>query len=86
MTCFDRFLLVEFQLNHVLSEIDPREMLVALHSVPSDLPEAYETVFVRIERRSKGAKALALRIVSWIYNAKRPLSIWELQEALAVVC
>lgn len=67
-----------------MNEIDPREVMAALDSAPRDLSDAYEAVFARIERRSKCAKSLALRTLSWVFYAKRSLHMDELREALAV--
>lgn len=56
----------------------------ALRTVPSDLPEAYKEILQRIENKGIGAKRLAMKILSWIFLAKRPLKMDELREALTV--
>lgn len=80
----NRFQLVEFQLRYVLSKAEPRKIVAALESVPSDLPEAYENVFNRIERRGAEYCKLVLKILSWIFYARRLLRMNELQHALAM--
>ena len=75
---------MRFQLDHILSEVDPREIMTAVLSIPNDLPVAYKEILKRIENRSKGAKRLVLRILSWIFLSGRPLTMDELREVLSV--
>ena len=49
-----------------------------------DLETAYNEVVKRIEAQPVEHQALARRVISWITYAKRPLSLIELQLALAV--
>ncbi|KAJ5177143.1 uncharacterized protein N7482_003020 [Penicillium canariense] len=48
------------------------------------LSHAYDQVMERIDQQRPGLKQLALKVLSWITCAKRPLSITELQYALAI--
>ena len=80
----DRFRLVEFQLNYVLARCEPRKIRAALKSLPRTLPDAYKDVFTRIERQGPDRKELVIKIVSWIFHARRPLKMTELREAIAV--
>ena len=84
MELSDRFRLVEFQLNYVLSRTEPRKIICALNSLPHDLPEAYQDVFKRIERHGFDRKDLVVKIISWIYHCQRPLTMGELRDAIAV--
>lgn len=79
-----RFRLVEFQLNYVLGRTEPRKIMAALNSLPNDLREAYNEVFKRIQMQGPDRKDLVLKIVSWILYAKRPLTMDELREAIAI--
>jgi len=76
------FLLVEFQLNHILQERDPRDAIDRLNALPADLPAAYQDVLKRIERN--GCTRLVQRILSWLFHAFRPLKMNELREAISV--
>lgn len=49
-------------------------------SLPRDVPNAYRHILDRISR----GKELAFKILWWIFYAKEPLLMTELQEALAV--
>jgi len=79
-----RFRLVQFQVNYALSQTNPRKIMRALDTLPRDLPEAYQEVFERIARQGDDRKEIVLKIVSWIFYAKRPLQMGELREAIAV--
>jgi Ankyrin repeats (3 copies) len=79
-----RFLLVEFQLKHVLSKKTMRKRKDALSSLPSTIDEAYSRVMARIEKLEEDSKDLAIWTLSWIFHARRPLSMGELCEAVAI--
>jgi hypothetical protein len=76
--------LVEFQLNYVLDKYEPRKVIAALATLPQNLPAAYNDVLARIERRGADRKAVAMKIFSWVFHAREPLRIEELQEAIVV--
>jgi hypothetical protein len=71
-------------LNYVLARCEPRKIRAALKSLPRTLPDAYNDVFTRIERQGPDRKELVIKIVSWIFHARRPLKMAELREAIAV--
>ena len=50
--------------------------------LPKDLPETYERALARIN--SAGTAKSAQKIFRWIAAAKRPLSLEELREAIAI--
>lgn len=58
--------------------------MLALETIPSDLPSAYKDVLYRIERNGKGVKDLVFKILSWIFYIREPLKMNALCEALAV--
>lgn len=71
-------------MDHILGFRDPRERMRALSTVPLNMSSAYEDVMKRIEESKKGDIKLALKILSWLFYAKRPLEMNELLEALVV--
>jgi Ankyrin repeats (many copies)/Zinc finger, ZZ type len=79
-----RFLLVEFQLKHVLNKKTIRKRKDALGSLPSTIDEAYSGVIAGIEKLEADSKDLAVRTLSWIFHARRPLCMAELCEAVAI--
>ena len=50
--------------------------------LPKDLPETYERAIARIE--SAGKAIIAQKIFRWVAAAKRPLTLEELREAIAI--
>jgi hypothetical protein len=59
-----------------------RAVLRALDKLPDKIDQIYDEAMERIERQSN--TELAKRVLSWVIYASRPLSVEELQHALAV--
>jgi len=80
-----RFTKCEAQLNYVLNFVEPKNIKKALEQpIPSELFDLYQLVFDALDRSAADAGSLARKVLSWVYHAKRPLHIAELQEALAI--
>ena len=58
--------------------------LKAVGTVPMDMQSAYKEVVQRIESSQPGDKELAMKTLSWLFRAQRPLRMEELLEALAL--
>lgn len=84
---FARFLLAQLHLDSLIGKKSPREVRDALKKLPSG-SEAYNGAYTGAMERIKGQlsdqEELAIQVLSWITCAKRPLTILELQHALAV--
>ena len=59
-------------------------MYASLLSLPQNVSNAYKEIMERIERRGSMVKDFALRILLWVFNAKRPLQMKELCELLSI--
>jgi ankyrin repeat protein len=59
-------------------------MKTALLKLPTGYDVAYKSTMERVHSQDKQRAELAKDVLSWIVHAQRPLSITELQEALAV--
>jgi hypothetical protein len=57
----------------------------ALEILPKEMNGTYDVAMERIEQQNEDDKELAKQVFSWITHACRPLSIKELQHALAVM-
>ena len=68
-----------------MGKFSVREVRTALEQLPQEMDETYDEAMERIERQDDNCKQLAKRVLSWIIYAVRPLSVKELQHALAVV-
>src|SRR5436305_698017 len=79
-----RFLLVAVQLAHLVRQTTASKIRKALKDLPSVVEGLYDTYFTRIKNRHLETQKLFFKALSWIFHARRPLTISELIEALAV--
>lgn len=77
-----RFLWVTFQLSDICSRHSDYDIRVALQELPRGLVETYDRLLGRVLR--DGNEELVQKIFRWVACARRPLSLEELQEAVAV--
>jgi hypothetical protein len=61
-----------------------RDIRSALNVLPEQLDNTYEEALKRIYSQENGDVDLAVQVLSWICFALRPLSVLEIQHALAV--
>ncbi|KAH0543788.1 hypothetical protein FGG08_001970 [Glutinoglossum americanum] len=78
------FLLAQLHMDSLASKRNRREVRKALENLPKELDDTYKEAMQRIESQDEGDVKLAEGVLSWISFALRPLTIRELQHALAV--
>ncbi|KFX94529.1 hypothetical protein V490_04313 [Pseudogymnoascus sp. VKM F-3557] len=81
------FLLARLHLDSLNGKRSPKAVRTALKSLPSGsnaYDDAYKDAMIRIEGQLLDQKDLAWQVLSWITCAKRPLTMSELQHALAI--
>ncbi|PKY01209.1 ankyrin [Aspergillus campestris IBT 28561] len=81
------FLLAKIYTSLVQDEINEkqiRKVIERLQSNPGVYDNAYDESMMRIERQGQFAQDIAKTIFGWILYSKRPLSLPEIQHALAV--
>ncbi|KAL3475445.1 ankyrin repeat-containing domain protein [Aspergillus californicus] len=81
------FLLARLHLKSLRDKTTPRNILNALEKLPTGSTayhEAYDDVMARISTQSRERHDLALNVLSWVTQARRPVRIAELTHALAV--
>ncbi|KAK4163274.1 hypothetical protein QBC43DRAFT_301253 [Cladorrhinum sp. PSN259] len=81
------FLLANLYLNSLAGKRSPKALRAALSRLPSGSEAydyAYNEAMERIEGQLSDQEELAKQVLAWITCAKRPLTILELQHALAV--
>lgn len=61
-----------------------RQIRAALASLPKELDETYDQAIQRIQNQDEDQASLAHKVLYWISYSFRPLTITELQHALAV--
>ena len=72
-------------MDSLVAKFSAREVRAALENLPEGMDGTYDEAMERVERQDDGRKQLARRVLSWIIYAVRPLSVKELQHALAVM-
>jgi hypothetical protein len=80
-----RFLLTHFHLKSFESKTNIKGIKNALKNLPSDIDIVYEKAMKRIQDLLASESELALRVLSWITHAVRPLKVGEIQHAIAVM-
>ncbi|KAJ7278295.1 ankyrin repeat domain-containing protein [Mycena rebaudengoi] len=78
------FLLAKIHIDSLTTRNTVKAVRQALKSLPIDLEDTYKEAMDRIESQSEEDRNIAKRILIWIANAKRPLSVAELREAIAI--
>ncbi|KIM19634.1 hypothetical protein M408DRAFT_83270, partial [Serendipita vermifera MAFF 305830] len=77
------FLLAQIHMTTLATSTSKRELSQLMENLIKDLDSAYEKTLERIDSQTTRDKALAWRVLGWVSHALRPLSMRELQEALA---
>ncbi|MCJ1464603.1 hypothetical protein MMC07_003216 [Pseudocyphellaria aurata] len=78
------FLQVRLHMDSISTKITLRKLKSALDSLPEGLDKTYDEVWYRIKAQNPDDAELATRVIYWVFHAFRPLTIAEMQHALAV--
>jgi hypothetical protein len=78
------FLLTQFQMNALLSSLTLGQLRHSLDKLPETSDTIYAKIILRIEEQQSDERNLAYQIFLWISSSQRPLTVRELQYALAV--
>lgn len=79
-----RFLLAVLHIESLASQLNPADVRNALEKLPQRLDDTYHEALQRIAHQGPPSLEMANNVLSWISHACRPLTIEELQCALAV--
>ncbi|KAJ6523124.1 hypothetical protein DFH09DRAFT_199402 [Mycena vulgaris] len=82
--CKGMFLLAKLHIESLASKNAIKGVKEALQHLPTDLQKTYDEAIERIKLQRVEDRELGLLALTWVANAKRPLSVSELQEALAI--
>lgn len=80
-----RFLLPALQIQAVLERTSRAEIRRTIQSLPTELGNTFSTTLDRIRRQPRSRSELAMRTLMWISHARRPLTVEELRQAIAVI-
>ncbi|KAJ7266774.1 ankyrin repeat domain-containing protein [Mycena rebaudengoi] len=78
------FLLAKLHIDSLTTRNTIKAVREALKNLPIDLEHTYNEAMDRIEAQGQDDRNIAKRVLVWIANAKRPLSVAELLEAIAI--
>ncbi|KAH7156643.1 hypothetical protein EDB81DRAFT_867642 [Dactylonectria macrodidyma] len=78
------FLIARLHIDSLLAKRNRRALLFALKNLPTEISSTYDEAMQRIENQDEGDRELAVQVLAWISHAVRPLTVRELQHALAV--
>ncbi|KAJ7270945.1 ankyrin repeat-containing domain protein [Mycena rebaudengoi] len=78
------FLLAKLHIDSLATKSTVKAVREALQNLPEDLEHTYNEAMDRIEAQNKDDREIARQTLIWVANAKRPLTVSELQEALAI--
>ncbi|KAG8528463.1 uncharacterized protein KY384_007381 [Bacidia gigantensis] len=81
------FLLARLHFDSLLDRASPKAIKNALEKVPKGsnaLPFVYNSKMDRINNQTSYSRDQAIKVLSWLFFALRPLSISELEAALAI--
>ncbi|KAJ6461205.1 hypothetical protein DFH09DRAFT_1495465, partial [Mycena vulgaris] len=82
--CKGMFLLAKLHIESLASKNAIKAVREALQHLPTDLQQTYDEAMDRIKLQREEDRELGLLALTWVANAKRLLSVSELQEALAI--
>jgi hypothetical protein len=79
-----RFLLAKLHLESLAAKPTIKAIRDTLKHLPKGLSDTYDIVMLRIDGQSEEDRKVAHSALTWVANAKRPLTIEELRTALAI--
>jgi hypothetical protein len=79
-----RFLLARLHTDSLVGLPTRAAVLGALERLPTEIHGAYDIVMERIKQQGQSDESLAKNVLLWVAQARRPLSVTELQHAVAV--
>ncbi|KAL8787605.1 MAG: hypothetical protein Q9195_007693 [Heterodermia aff. obscurata] len=79
------FLLAQLHLGTIATKHSRKALKLALQTLPVELNRTYEDAMQRIDDQSKEDSSLARDVLLWVSQALNPLTLKELQHALAAM-
>jgi len=78
------FLLPALQIGTVLDQVTKADVKRTLNNLSTNLTEVFSSTMARISVLSSNRRNLAFQTLMWISHARRPLTVAELQHAMAI--
>ncbi|KAJ8107153.1 hypothetical protein OPT61_g9064 [Boeremia exigua] len=80
----EMFLLARFHMDALADCLTVADIESALSSLPQGIDNTYEQVMERITKLSNNRRRSVMRLLQWVSYSKRPLTIAELEHAIAI--
>ncbi|KAJ7572907.1 hypothetical protein C8J56DRAFT_571023 [Mycena floridula] len=85
MKASGKFLQAQLHLDSLASQLTCKDLRLALGTLPEIINNSYNDAIVRIDaQQGQHKRALAYQVFYWLVYTKKPLTVQELQHALAV--
>ncbi|KAH6901113.1 hypothetical protein BKA70DRAFT_1230564 [Coprinopsis sp. MPI-PUGE-AT-0042] len=81
--CSGMFLHASLQLRALRECTNRRDVEKTLEDFPPDIADFYDQTWTRIVNQAPGKASLSMNILAWVLHATRPLTVEELQDAIA---
>ncbi|KAJ6594778.1 hypothetical protein B0H19DRAFT_975013, partial [Mycena capillaripes] len=78
------FLLAKLHIESLSTKTTVKGVREALQTLPKTLNDSYDEAMRRIKEQNEESKNTAYSTLTWVANAKRPLTVLELRTALAI--
>ena len=78
------FLQARLHLDSLMEKNNLKQLKATLEALPEDLDKTYDEVVERINGQSRDDSHLAWQVLGWVLHSARPISVVEVQHALAV--
>ena len=79
-----RFLWVDLQLKNLCQQESDPDILKELYLLPQGLYQTYARILCEMKKKPMTLQSLARKCLMWVFYAQRPLSMTELQVAVAI--
>ncbi|KAJ7598909.1 ankyrin repeat-containing domain protein [Mycena floridula] len=83
-TASGMFLLARLHMDSLASKSSRKLLRLALNTLPKEINDSYDETMTRIAAQGEEDRELAHQVFSWLAYCQRPLTVQELQHALAV--
>lgn len=78
------FLWAKLQLDNLCLQRNEKDIKTELYSIPKGLHETYSRIMKQIEEQPEALRRIGMKCLIWVLNARRPLHLFELKDAVAV--
>ena len=82
-TFYHRFIIARLLLDSIPTASSPNSIRAHLSRLPSGLPATYQMTMERIKAQEPALAELGLRVLTWVYFARKTLTVAQLRHAVS---